>query len=51
MFVSGVKNQLPNWITEGGNDLPEDCGNQWGFVKHKIGEFSRSYGAKIKKQR
>ena len=49
LFVSELKNQLPNWIIEGERDLPDDYGNQWGFTKHKIGEFSRNYGAKIKK--
>ena len=48
-FVSELKEQLPKWINEGENDLPNDSGSQWGFVKHKIGEFSRNYGAKVKK--
>jgi len=30
-------------------DLPNSIGNQWSFVKHKIGEYSRNYGAKLKK--
>ena len=47
--VSELKEQLPNWINEGENDLPNDSGSQWGFVKHKIGEFLRNYGAKVKK--
>jgi hypothetical protein len=47
--VSELKEQLPNWINEGENDLPNDSGSQWGFVKHKIWEFSRNYGAKVKK--
>ena len=29
----------------------EGRGDQWGFIKHKIGEFSRYYGAKLKKER
>jgi hypothetical protein len=29
--------------------LPDNVGSQWGYIKHKIGEFSREYGAKIKK--
>ena len=48
-FVSEVKEQLPAWINEVEKDLPGDSGNQWGFVKHKIVELSRYYGAKIKK--
>ena len=48
-FVSEVKNQLPTWTREGERDLPNDSGQQWGFIKHKIGEFSRNYRAKIKK--
>ena len=49
LFVSEVKEQLPIWVREAEIDLPDDSGNQWGFIKHKIGEFSRNYGAKIKK--
>ena len=48
-YISELKEQLPKWIIEGENDLPNDPGSQWGFVKHKIGEFSRNYGAKVKK--
>ena len=47
-FVSEMKEKLPTWINEAERDLPE-TGNQWGFIKHKIGEFSRTYGAKLKK--
>ena len=41
-FVSEVKNQLPTWTREGERDLPDDSGQQWGFIKHKIGECSRN---------
>ena len=37
------------WIIESEKDLPNSSSSQWGFVKHKIGEFSRNYGAKLKK--
>ena len=40
---------MPQWTTEAESDLPENLGGQWGFLKHKIGEFSRDYGAKLKK--
>ena len=29
--------------------MPDNTGGQWGYIKHKIGEFSRDFGAKIKK--
>ena len=48
-FISEMKELLPNWVNEAERDLPGDTGIQWGFIKHKIGEFSRSYGAKLKK--
>ena len=48
-FISEMKELLPNWVNEAEQDLPGDTGIQWGFIKHKIGEFSRSYGAKLKK--
>ena len=37
------------WIEEAERDLPDKSSSQWAFLKHKIGEFSRAYGAKIKK--
>ena len=30
-------------------DLPGKLGVQWGYLEHKIGEFSREFGAKAKK--
>ena len=48
-YVAEMKEKLPIWISEAENDLPGNVGSQWGFIKHKIGEFSRSCGAKIKK--
>ena len=48
-FVSELNEQLPKWVSEGEKDLPNDNGSQWGYIKHKIGEFSRDYGAKVKK--
>jgi exonuclease III len=50
-YVAEMKEKLPIWISEAENDLPGNVGSQWGFIKHKIGEFSRVCGAKIKKQR
>ena len=44
-----MKEHLPIWTNEAEQDLPNDAGSQWGFIKHKIGEFSRTYGAKVKK--
>ena len=48
-YVAEMKEQLPLWITEAEQDLPENIGSQWGYLKHKIGEFSREFGAKLKK--
>ena len=44
-----MKENLPKWINEAENDLPDNKGSQWGYIKHKIGEFSRNFGAKLKK--
>ena len=41
--------KIPEWLMEANTDLPNNIGGQWGFLKHKCGEFSRKYGAKIKK--
>ena len=48
-YNSEMKENLPNWINEAERDLPENNGSQWGYIKHKIGEFSRNFGAKLKK--
>ena len=48
-FVSEMRVNIPKWLVEASTDLPDNIGGQWGFVKHKCGEFSRNYGAKIKK--
>ena len=50
-FVSELKENIPQWILEAETDLPNKIGGQWGFLKFKIGEFSRSYGAKLKKSK
>ena len=47
--TAGMKEHLPTWVLEAERDLPGDTGGQWGFIKHKIGEFSRNYGTKLKK--
>ena len=49
-YVAQMNNNISEWFTEAESDLP-DLGTQWGFIKHKAGEFSRSYGAKLKKAR
>ena len=48
-FVSEMRVNIPNWLLEANRDLPNNIGGQWGFLKHKCGEFSRKYGAKLKK--
>ena len=48
-FVVQMRALIPKWIIESEKDLPNSSSSQWGFVKHKIGEFSRNYGAKLKK--
>ena len=48
-FISDMNDKIPEWTAEANKDLPDNMGGQWGFIKHKIGEFSRGYGAKIKK--
>ena len=49
--MSEMKIKIPEWIQEAEQDLPENMGGQWGFIKHKMGEFSRVYGAKLKKSK
>ena len=44
-----MKVKIPQWTAEAERDLPDNKGGQWGFIKHKIGECSREYGAKSKK--
>ena len=48
-YISEMEELIPQWILEAERDLPGKPGEQWGFIKHKIGEFSRKYGAKMKK--
>ena len=48
-FVSEMRVNIPLWLSEASTDLTNNIGGQWGFLKHKCGEFSRNYGAKIKK--
>ena len=48
-FRTEMQNKIPIWTLKAETDLPDDAGAQWGFIKHKMGEFSREYGAKIKK--
>ena len=47
--MSEIKENLPKWINEAENDLTDNMGSQWGYIKHKIGEFSRKFGTKLKK--
>ena len=48
-FRTEMQTKIPIWTLEAETDLPDNAGAQWGFIKHKMGEFSREYGAKIKK--
>ena len=48
-FVAEVNEKIPLWTAEAETDLARNTGGQWGYIKHKIGEFSREYGAKVKK--
>ena len=48
-FLSEMKDKIPQWTNEAETDLIDNTGGQWGYIKHKIGEFSREYGAKVKK--
>ena len=48
-FVSEMRDNIPKWLAEAAVDLPQNLGGQWGFLKHKIGEFAREYGSKQKK--
>ena len=48
-FTAEIKDKIPAWTLEAEVDLPDNSGAQWGYIKHKIGEFSREYGAKVKK--
>ena len=50
-FATELEKHIPIWISEAGANIPDCIGNQWGYVKHKIAEFSRSFGAKLKKGR
>ena len=50
-FATEMKDKIPKWTVEAQIDLPDNTGGQWGFVKHKVGEFSREYGAKVKKSK
>ena len=48
-FISDIKEFIPCWIEQAEKDLPDNAGIQWAFLKHKIGEYSRNFGAKLKK--
>jgi len=48
-FIAEMKENIPKWCFEAENDLTENIGSQWGFIQNKIGEFSRSFGAKLKR--
>ena len=49
LYVSELKEKIGAWIHEAESDLPGNMGSQWGYLKHKIGEYSREFGAKLKK--
>ena len=43
-YVSEMKEKIPKWCSEAEQDLPDNIGSQWGFIKHKVGEFSNQAG-------
>ena len=49
-FSHDINNNLPIWIDEAKTDTNQSLGDQWGFVKFKIGEYSRKFGAKKRKR-
>ena len=50
-FIHDMNNNIPNWINEARQERDQNLGGQWGYIKHKIGEFSRKFGAKQKRER
>ena len=48
-FKSEMEKLIPTWINEAEKDLPNERGSQWAYLKFKMGEFCRNFGAKIKK--
>ena len=48
-FLNEMRENIPKWLTEAETDLHQNIGGQWGYLKHKIGQFSRTFGAKVKK--
>ena len=36
-FIAEMKENIPKWCFEAENDLTENIGSKWGFIKHKIG--------------
>ena len=46
-YVHDLKEKIPQFILEAERDI-QNIGDQWAYVKHKMGEYSRNYGAKIK---
>ena len=49
-FVFEMNKNLPIWIAEAKRDIKKSFGDQWGFIKFKIGEFSRKFGARLNKE-
>ena len=45
-----MKELIPDWINQAETQL-NDSRDQWDFTKHKIGEFARKFGARVKRQR
>ena len=45
-----MNENIPKWILESERDLPENKGSQWGYIKHKVGDFTRTYCANKKKK-
>lgn len=50
-FLFELKSKLQHWIDETKVNPSQSLGSQWGFIKHKVGEFSRQFGAKRRKER
>ena len=48
-FVNSLKENIPLWTNEAQLDL-NNSRAQWDFIKQKMGEFSRLYGTKAKKE-
>ena len=48
-YIAEINDMIPKWTMDAETDLSGNIAGQWGYIKYKIGEFSRDYGAKVKK--